>query len=188
MGVYGSIQGRHMQRVFAALHLHCGLGPTSHFVDAGAGLGKPLIHAALLERIPKVTGYEFDPIKCQKAAAFAKLVYRRVSPLDVNADGTATPIIHETSIASLQSLQGATHLYSFWEGWSPEDKKALSALVSQANPAVLGIAIVQRGIKTTGDVAQTVFQFENFSLVDSFPVAQAGSGRHFVAFIFKRNL
>lgn len=90
----------------------------------------------------------------------------------------------------MQSLQGATHIYSFWEGWSQEDKETLGALVSEALPAVQGLAIVQRGLKkkNVSDIGKNVFHLQRFSLVDSFPVAQAGSGRHFMAFIFKRDL
>lgn len=37
----------------------------------------------------------------------------------------------------LDSLQNTTHIYTFWQGWSPADKRALGLLFSNSKSAVV---------------------------------------------------
>ena len=69
-GLYGSITGSFMQRILSCMRQHCGLGPDSHLLDVGAGLGRPLLHALFTEGVGAASGLELDAVKCMKAEAF----------------------------------------------------------------------------------------------------------------------
>lgn len=45
--IYGEMTQRSMHRIVDVLRARCGMGPESTFIDIGAGLGKPSIHAAI---------------------------------------------------------------------------------------------------------------------------------------------
>jgi len=68
-----------MGRVLDALASHCGgLGPATHLVDVGAGLGRPLLHALALGA-GAGSGVEVDAVKVEKATAFAAQTARALA-------------------------------------------------------------------------------------------------------------
>ena len=70
-GLYGSITRTGTARVLSSLTRHSGLDSDSHLVDVGAGLGRPLLHALADPGVAMASGVELDPVKCEKAEAFA---------------------------------------------------------------------------------------------------------------------
>ncbi|KAI8473212.1 MAG: hypothetical protein J3K34DRAFT_519071, partial [Monoraphidium minutum] len=92
-GIYGSITATGMQRVFDVLHHSCGLGPKSTLIDVGAGLGRPLLHAALSYSLVGAYGVELDAVKVSKAEAFIAHVMRELVVRGHSAGGMATPLI-----------------------------------------------------------------------------------------------
>lgn len=78
-GLYGSLTRTGMGRVLDALASHCGgLGPATHLVDVGAGLGRPLLHALALGA-GAGSGVEVDAVKVEKATAFAAQTARALA-------------------------------------------------------------------------------------------------------------
>lgn len=67
-----------MAKVLASLTTRCDLGPSSCLVDIGAGLARPLLHAAIVPGVRKTVGIEVDSIKVIKAEAFVERVCTRL--------------------------------------------------------------------------------------------------------------
>jgi len=81
-GIYGSITATGMQRVLDCLARSCGMtgdggagggaGGGSALLDVGAGLGRPLLHAAVSHGVRRLYGVEIDRVKVAKAEAFVR--------------------------------------------------------------------------------------------------------------------
>jgi hypothetical protein len=71
-GIYGSITATGMQRILDCLAHSSGLGPASALLDVGAGLGRPLLHAAVAHGVKGLYGVEIDRVKVAKAEAFLR--------------------------------------------------------------------------------------------------------------------
>jgi hypothetical protein len=93
--MYGSITQTGMQRVLDVMKAQCGLDRNSHFIDIGAGLGRPLLHAQVSCKVESAWGYEFDRIKCDKALAFGPRVFQALESKGVAACvAMKPPVIH----------------------------------------------------------------------------------------------
>jgi hypothetical protein len=71
VGMYGTLKTKTTSVLLFLLALLTGLGPTSVLVDAGAGLGKPLVHAVLLG-IGRAWGFEIDGRKVEKSQTYMR--------------------------------------------------------------------------------------------------------------------
>ena len=213
-GVYGSITEAGTARVLGALAGLGGggdgggggrgedaLGPGSVVLDVGAGLGRPLLHAAVAMGCSGGLGVEVDPVKCAKADAFLRLTLARLAargdPGGVLACLGAPerrPRIFCADMGELRTVEPATHVYSFWEGIPRSARAAVGALVRKSR-SVRGVAVVQRAVRggaagAAGAAAEQEMAdlgFGDLRLEASFPVTMSGSGRSFVAYVFARS-
>lgn len=181
-GFYGSITGAHMQRLLAAMP---GLGPDANLVDVGAGLGRPLLHAAVTKGLRGVWGVELDAIKCMKAAAFLEktaqqAVARGLAPPDI-----AVPAIRCAPIEAVSTLEPATHAYSFWEGMPAGARAAFGRLWS-ASTTLQAVTVVQRAMRQDPVAVMAAYGFGPLRLVTRCRVTMSGSGRAFQAYVFSR--
>jgi len=164
----------------------------------GAGLGRPLLHAAVAAGCSGGLGVEVDSVKCEKAAAFLRLTLARLAACGdpegalerlrgVGGEGRL-PAVFCADVGGLRTIEPATHVYSFWEGIPGGAREALGALVRKSR-SVRGVAVVQRALRggrNGAEGAMADLGFGVLRLEDSFPVAMSGSGRGFVAYIFAR--
>lgn len=194
-GLYGSITGRDLARIFESMRDHCGLGPDSCLVDVGAGLGRPLVHALLLENVTGAFGIELDTIKCRKAEAFLRQTFsiveakpryraRTVNTVDI-------PKIANLPIEHVDTLDPATHAYSFWEGVPIAARMQFGRLFA-ASKTLHTVAVVQRCMSharqkaSPADIMESAYCFGPLHQVESFSVKMGGSGRSFTAYVFRK--
>ena len=134
-GVYGSITGRGMRLVLDAFKEHAGLDAKSVFLDIGSGLGRPVLHAIVHSNVQVSYGIECDPVKNQKATYFVQSVVRELTPVfgkDMFSPSCLPKLIC-SPIEKLPSLEGATHVYSAWEGFSVEAMEAVGKLFASTS-------------------------------------------------------
>ena len=199
VGIYGSITEASMGKVVQAWERHCGLDREAVMVDVGSGLGRPLLHALASHGIAKAVGIEVDAVKVAKARALVENVGKALSgggdnaTCALRAENAAAPLagrveFHCRDIVTMDTLGDATHCYSFWEGVPPDAKEAFGRLVRRS-ATVRGVVVVQRGVRGADDAPQAMMQeydFGSLTLVSSFAVAMAGSGRKMTAYVFGR--
>ena len=194
-GLYGSVMGKDLGKIFESMRRSCGLGPKSHIIDIGAGLGRPLVHALLIDEVANASGIEIDTIKCRKAEAFMKqslsLVKKKVGYASKDVDKVDIPKIINLPMEKIDTLDPATHAYSFWEGVPVTARIRFGQLFSTSK-TLHTVAVVQRCMShsreshTPADVMEQSFCFGPLEEVDSFPVKMGGSGRSFRAYIFRK--
>lgn len=184
-GLYGSIKGGDMQRILSVMRHHTGLGPGSHLVDVGAGLGRPLIHALLTEGIALASGIEIDSIKCMKAIPFLEQTVKALARKGIVPDNLVIPALTCAPIQSIPSFGTATHAYSFWEG-VPVDARVAFGKLFASSPTMQGVTVVQRSMRCDDParVMEEEYGFGEVQLVDAFSVGMSGSGARFQAYIF----
>ena len=191
VGLYGSISQGGCAKVMASLAAKGGLGRDSVLVDVGAGLGRPLLHAMLQCRVRRCFGIEVDAVKCSKAEVFMDRALRQVCAKGlVRGRPPARPEVLCAAVEDVATLGAATHAYSFWEGLPPDAKRGLGRLV-RASGTLRAFAVVQRGFRggpgRRGPAEElAALGVGPVRLVDQFPVAMSGSGRHFTAYVFTR--
>ncbi len=76
-GLYGTLARKGTSIVFALLILLTGMCMGSTLVDAGAGLGRPLAHAAILG-LRRVWGFEMNENRVKLAKNFFRSHFRNV--------------------------------------------------------------------------------------------------------------
>ncbi|UPR00887.1 hypothetical protein HOP50_06g42060 [Chloropicon primus] len=187
-GIYGSITESGVTKIMDALVKYGGMGEQSTLLDVGSGLGRPLLHALVVQGVKSVWGIEVDPVKCQKAEVFVKKTLEIVSEKEGFAvEGASQPKLECCSIEKVRSLSPATHVYTFWEGIPTGAKEALGELFSTSGTCQ-AIAIVQRAVRNK-DVLFYLdqFGFSDVCVATSFPVAMSGSGRTFRAYVICKN-
>lgn len=187
-GLYGSINGSHMQRMLDIMKERCGLNENSHLIDIGAGLGRPLVHALLTEGIREASGYELDEIKVMKADAFIEQTARALQKKGLTETLLHLPKVHCTAIEKVLSLDPATHAYSFWEGVPANARYAFGRLFA-ASSTLQSVTVVQRAMRYTEDPALVMEEDYGFCplvLIDTLTVTMSGSQRSFRAYIFNR--
>jgi hypothetical protein len=187
-GLYGSITATHMQRLLTTMRERCGLGPDSHLVDVGAGLGRPLLHALVTEGLAGAFGVELDAIKCMKADAFLRQTAIAAARRGLVSTAPTLPRIHCAPIEAFQTLDPATHAYSFWEGVPPEARAAFGRLFV-ASRTLCAVTVVQRSLRAVDPAVfmDEAYGFGPLRLVDNFAVSMSGSGRWFQAYVFVRD-
>lgn len=188
-GLYGSIRGTDMDRIFGCMKAWCGLDEGSHVVDVGSGLCRPLLHAMVSVGVRDVTGVEVDRVKCIKAEAFCDLVKKKLGG-GGKEEGWKNlgvePKILCSSVEAMESLDPATHAYSFWEGVPVEARMGFGRLCS-ASKTLTCVTVVQRSMRNRDPVEEMQeYGFHGLDLVDSFRVCMSGSGRSFMAYVFAR--
>jgi hypothetical protein len=188
-GLYGSITGMHMQRMLAIMREHCGLDASSHLVDIGAGLGRPLIHALVTEGISGATGIELDFIKCMKADAFLKQTAKSLLKRGLTVDYIDLPVIECKPVEKVRSLDPATHAYSFWEGVPVDARVAFGRLFAKSK-TLKSVTVVQRNMRFENpeEVMEHGYCFGPVSLVETLSVSMSGSNRHFTAYVFNKTV
>eukprot|EP00887_Chlorella_sp_A99_P002183 scaffold21.g2183.t1 len=187
-GLYGSINRSGMQKVVESLRAHCGLDSSSHLVDIGAGLGRPLMHALVDPGIASAAGVEIDRIKCDKASAFLAQTIAELRRRGLLRPGelAEAPRIQCAAIEQVRTLDPATHAYSFWEGVPPDGKAAFGRLVA-ASRSLRGVAVVQRAMRGAPPPGvMAALGFGKLALAQSFAVSMSGSGRSFTCYVFCR--
>lgn len=172
---------------------HCGLDSSSHIIDIGSGLGRPLLHALITEGIADAGGIEVDPIKCMKAESFLRHTYDALLKKNIipshHPPVKSLPGITCAPIENLKTLNPATHAYSFWEGIPIDARKAFGSLFARST-TLISVAVVQRRLNHTVDPAgymEKSFDFCKLKLVDKFSVSMSGSNQQFTAFVFVRD-
>lgn len=171
-GIYGSITQASMERVVSSLKTHTGFSADSILLDIGSGLGRPLAHVALDPGVRRGVGIELDAMKHAKALVFMDRVAQKMEmEFDVQ--------LLNQDVKNHGSTY--THAYAFWEGFSPDDKRAVARLF---NSSIEHIVIVQRAMRcpvlALADLGFCVH------LLDVVPVTMSGSGRAFKAYVFKK--
>jgi len=186
-GLYGSITGTHMQRMLALMREDCGLDASSHLVDIGAGLGRPLIHALVTEGISGATGIELDFVKCMKADAFLKQTANAMLKRGFTEEAIDVPVITCKPVEKVRSLDPATHAYSFWEGVPVDARVAFGRLFAKSR-TLQSVTVVQRSMKRENpeEVMEHGYCFGPVNLVNTLSVSMSGSNRHFTAYIFNK--
>lgn len=186
-GLYGSICAPDTERIFTVMRDTCGLGPTSHLIDIGAGLGRPLLHAAITMAVASTHGLELDSIKCLKAGAFLRNVTLAAVRSKLCPANLPLPVMSCTPIEKTACLDPGTHAYSFWEG-IPADARVAFGLLFASSRTMQCVAVVQRGMRTADPAAvmEEDYGFGPLTLVDTFPVQMSGSRQTFRAYIFKK--
>jgi hypothetical protein len=130
-GMNGSLTYPSMCAVLSAL----GVGAHTTFVDIGAAEGRALACAAALGA-PHVIGYEL-PETARNHEAFFTSVFRRLR-LTARAQ-----YIHR-SISTVASLEpGSTCVYTFWDGFHPDDIEHTIMLIAQC-PSVRSACVFLR--------------------------------------------
>jgi hypothetical protein len=180
VGVYGSLAGSSMQRIFSTMKTRCDFDVSSTFLDIGAGLGRPLLHAIYLEGVTQVQGIEIDHVKCMKAEAFADRVGMILHERNLTRTPSIIPEIVCESIEDVGTIEPATHVYSFWEGIPAHVQEKIVFLCNEST-TLRSIAVVQRRVCNPHTLIG-----DGFALVDSFPVTMSGSRRQFVAYMYCR--
>ena len=124
LGMSGSVSGPHLSRIFH----HMKLDASSHLLDVGAGLGRPMLHALVEHDCRQVSGIEFDGMKFVKA----QTVISRILPVEQQV---RTCLYHRDvlDLGSLDELDPSiTHLFSFWEGITRDARAAIGKLVAKS--------------------------------------------------------
>jgi len=178
-----------MTQVLDAFKLHGGLDASSAFLDIGSGLGRPALHAIVHSNVKECYGIECDPVKLQKATPFVTSVIHELSPVFGSSifSSTCLPKLICSPIEKLQSLEGATHIYSAWEGFSVAAMEAVGKLFA-ASQTAQAICIVQRSFRAL-EPEEAMFHlgFGSLKLVLQAPVFMSGSRRQLVAYVFVRD-
>ncbi len=176
-GVFGTLRQSSSERVMASLKDKTGMGRSSTFLDIGAGLGHPLLHASLEAGVRRARGIENDPVKVMKAEAFLSRVFT-----DLRMKGALPTVVLE-DIGKIKSIDD-THMFAFWEGINPKDRAVLGRL-ARADKMLKGVAVAGRAMRGDPSVYMAELGFPRMTLVDTLPVQLAGSGQGFTAYIFK---
>lgn len=188
IGIYGSLTGASVQRIYDGMRLHTGFDTDSCLLDVGSGLGRPLLHAYYIEGIQQVHGIEIDPVKCIKAEAFAERVWRTLQ--ERHRIPTTMSLYHDvtcTAIEDIHTIDPVTHVFAFWEGWAHASKSSLGTLFANST-TVKALVIIQRSIQIPEEVFEEEYEFGPVNIMDTIAVVMSGSGRKFTAYIIsKRN-
>jgi hypothetical protein len=108
------------------------------------------------------------------------------------------PIIIHSSIHDILSIEPATHIYLAWQGWHPEDKKAMGRLFALSRTACV-VTVVQnyKGVNSSSSLVPISIQLANYMAELGFgevqmigvamTVSLAGSGKHLQAYTFQRS-
>lgn len=184
-GLYGSITQSGMQKVLECLRHNAALDPGSVLVDIGAGLGRPLLHALVSHGVERAWGVELDRVKCDKAIAFNRHVVRLMVERGLMPAGVAVPTFRCAPVEEVDTLEPATHAYSFWEGVPLPGKEAFGQLFAKSK-TLKAVAVVQRAMRQDPAAAMHDLGFGRLLLLASFPVKMSGSGRSFTAYVFSK--
>eukprot|EP00890_Picochlorum_soloecismus_P002356 jgi/Picsp_1/3120/NSC_05961-R1_protein len=187
-GLYGSIRGASMEKILQCMKEKCNLNDKSHLMDVGSGLCRPLVHAIVTAQVVQTTGVEIDRIKCMKAEAFCSQMKRQLYGKKYDVACTVPmPEIRCSSIEDMESLDPATHAYSFWEG-VPVDARVRFGRLFSTSKTLTSLAVVQRSMRKEDPAEEmdALYGFGALVLVGTFPVSMSGSGRNFMAYIFNK--
>lgn len=185
-GIYGSVTQTGMQKIYDSFRINCNFGSSSTLVDIGAGLGRPLLHAMVQPGSKPGIGYEIDHVKVAKAKAFLFQSIAEMQRRELLPEGVQLPRVVCSSIEKVQSLDGCTHAFSFWEGVPFSGKEAFGRLFA-ASKTMRAVAVVQRAIRQQKP-EELMFElgFGPVMLISSFVVKMCGSGRSFTAYVFSK--
>ena len=180
-GIYGSITATGMQKIIDAMKAY-GLSATSVFVDVGAGLARPMIHAHVDPGVMKTVGYEIDPIKCLKAHT----MITRVRESGVIPPTAETTLICSNVASESKLPHGTTHVYAFWQGFSENDRRGLGNLFRKCSTArcIVVVQNVRDGFAAHPELAMEWMGFGPLRFAKKMSVAASGSGGQFTAFVF----
>ena len=113
-GIYGEVTKQSVQRVLDVLEVKCELGPTSAFLDIGAGLGKPNFHAAVAAGVRYSLGVEIDKVRWHLSLVNLQRAMGSSLPADV-----PRVMFQQTDITAARTLDPFTHVYMFNTGFPP---------------------------------------------------------------------
>lgn len=179
IGMSGSVVRLDLAKILCSM----GIDSSSHLLDVGSGLGRPMLHA-LHAGAARASGIEFDIMKHRKC----QTVISRILPVE---DQIRT-CCHHGDVLCLDSLATLdptiTHIFSFWEGINIDAREAVGRLVTKSRQAGSGIstvAFVQAHVEHLESYMDELFFPRDLKLVDTFPVTMIGSASRFKAYIFK---
>lgn len=183
VGIYGTICRVDMTKIMDALQTSCGMDENSTFVDMGAGIGGPLLHSMLQVGCIGNFGIEIDPIKVQKAEVVIKRVIEDIRCSMTPLKG-ALPVVFKRDMTELNTLDPATHAYSFWEGIPEEGKRAFGALFTRSRTCK-AVVVVQHAMRKVATEAMAEYGFSQLELMTEFVVRAKGSSQY-RAYVFKK--
>lgn len=121
-------------------------GPSSHLVDLGAGLGKPTLRAALLQRASKAVGVELSKSRWEQGCAALRVLsslleHPSTRPRDIQAATVELQLgdILEADVVS------ATHIFIFGTCFPGQLLRALQKQLLQDLP--LGAKVFAAGVE-----------------------------------------
>lgn len=119
------------QRVVDFLKEYCRLTETSHFLDIGAGLGKPNLHVAIDPGVEMSFGIELEQLRYQLSLYNLANCLQEVNHLKQHAN---VFFAHHDATA-LQSLNPFTHVYMFDVGFPPAVLVSIANAFNKSNTA-----------------------------------------------------
>lgn len=174
--VYGELTQGSMDRILLKLEELCDLDQSSVFVDLGAGIGKPIFHAAAKTKARFSIGVECMGVRWWQSIAlhtrcFSHFPEVAEKVLFVHAD-----------ISDLESLGHCTHAYCFSKGFSP-DGVAKLAKVFDDSPMLAFVACFH----TPAQLDCAGLRHFDLEPVCVLETAMSGSGEKQRCFFYKRN-
>lgn len=115
--IYGEMTMGSFQRLSDFLVEYCEFGPESCFLDVGAGLGKPCLHAALSPGVKLSYGIELVPLRWQLSLHNLVNVMREAPVF--NSQGKPSVFFQCGNVDDAASLDPFTHVFMYDIGFSP---------------------------------------------------------------------
>eukprot|EP00038_Savillea_parva_P028924 m.67783 g.67783 ORF g.67783 m.67783 type:complete len:1010 (+) comp8468_c0_seq2:201-3230(+) len=144
-GMTGNCTQASMARLFDALQTTCELGPDSWFMDLGHGMGRPPIHAALLDPpVAGAVGTEFNPELYKQSM----LALRECTQSVKGLEESSRVFFMDANIKDFMSLNPFTHVFSFQIGMPADVVDCIFDLLSTSASVKYAILFPHRTVTT----------------------------------------
>lgn len=138
---------------------------------------RPLAHALYSTQVPLAFGIEMDETKVEKSSTFLGLTLTKMEKEGFSRP--PFPFLYCKSIEDIQSLDPATHAYSFWEGIPDASRCAFGHLFRDSS-TLHTVVIVQRAIRKDPIKLMSALGFGQVELIDVInKVVMSGSTSSF---------
>ena len=130
-GMTGHVNNASLSRLFEVLKEECSLDSTSRFFDIGHGMGRPSMHAALLQPPPlEASGTEFNPsLYAQSMLLLRDAVRKFPQTLAVHP----RVFFFDANVLDFTSLEPYTHVYAFNVGMPEAVVAHILSLAGRSN-------------------------------------------------------
>ena len=126
--VYGEMTQHSMQTILELLVNEAGLGASSKFIDVGAGLGKPSLHAALYPGVTVSFGVEVSKERWQLSLINLHYALKQFPELRTKP----RVCFQEADAKQLKTLDPFTHVFLFDAAFTDDLRDALSQALNQS--------------------------------------------------------